>query len=144
MTAAATPVGLPRGGISAVTPSGVPSASDMPRKRHKPEEIAAKLRQVDVLVSQGQRVADAIRQIGVTEGMYYRWRQERGALKRDEVKNPKEPAHEAPKGSTQREVSVGRGNSDQMKSKAETQYVKVHSHEAGWRLWYAILLVHEH
>jgi hypothetical protein len=39
----------------------------MPRKRHKPEEIVAKLRQVDVLVSQGQSVADAIRQIGVTE-----------------------------------------------------------------------------
>jgi putative transposase len=39
----------------------------MPKKRHKPEEIVAKLRQVDVLVSQGQAVADAIRQIGVTE-----------------------------------------------------------------------------
>ena len=42
----------------------------MPRKRHKPEEIVAKLRQVDVLVSQGQSVADAIRQIGVTEVVY--------------------------------------------------------------------------
>ena len=39
----------------------------MTRKRHKPEEIVAKLRQVDVLVSQGQAVADAIRAIGVTE-----------------------------------------------------------------------------
>ena len=39
----------------------------MPRKRHTAEEIVAKLRQVDVLVSQGQSVADAIRQIGVTE-----------------------------------------------------------------------------
>ena len=39
----------------------------MPRKRHKAEEIVTKLRQVDVLVSQGQSVADAIRQIGVTE-----------------------------------------------------------------------------
>jgi putative transposase len=39
----------------------------MPRKRHKPEEIVAKLRQVDVLVSQGQTVADAVRAIGVTE-----------------------------------------------------------------------------
>ena len=38
----------------------------MPRKRHKPEEIVAKLRQVDVLVSQGQSVADAVRSIGVT------------------------------------------------------------------------------
>ncbi len=39
----------------------------MVRKRHKPEEIVAKLRQVDVLVSQGRSVADAIRSIGVTE-----------------------------------------------------------------------------
>ena len=47
----------------------------MPRKRHTPEEIVAKLRQVDVLVSQGQSVADAVRSIGVTEVTYYRWRQ---------------------------------------------------------------------
>ena len=39
----------------------------MARKRHKPEEIVAKLRQVDVLVSQGAAAAEAIRQIGVTE-----------------------------------------------------------------------------
>ena len=39
----------------------------MPRKRHKPEEIVATLRQIDVLVSQGQAVADAVRSIGVTE-----------------------------------------------------------------------------
>ncbi len=42
----------------------------MSRKRHKPEEIVAKLRQVDVLVSQGQSVAEAIRSIGVTEVTY--------------------------------------------------------------------------
>ena len=39
----------------------------MSRKRHKPEEIVAKLRQVDVLLAQGHTVADAIRSIGVTE-----------------------------------------------------------------------------
>ena len=60
------------------------------RKRHKPEEIVAKLRQVDVLVSQGQSVADAIRSIGVTEVTYYRWRQEFGGLKSDQVKRLKE------------------------------------------------------
>jgi hypothetical protein len=42
------------------------------RKRYKPEEIVAKLRQVDVLVSQGQSMADAIRQIGMSEVTYYR------------------------------------------------------------------------
>ena len=62
----------------------------MARKRHKPEEIVAKLRQVDVLVSQGQNVADAIRQIGVTEVTYYRWRQEFGGLRSDQVKRLKE------------------------------------------------------
>lgn len=62
----------------------------MPRKRHTPEEIVAKLRQVDVLVSQGVAVADAVRQIGVTEVTYYRWRQEYGGLKLDQVKRLKE------------------------------------------------------
>ena len=62
----------------------------MPRKRHKPEEIVAKLRQVDVLVSQGQSVADAVRAIGVTEVTYYRWRQEYGGLKSDQVRKMKD------------------------------------------------------
>jgi predicted RNase H-like nuclease len=44
----------------------------MPRRRYKPEEIVAKLRQVDVLVSHGQNMADAIRQIGVSEVTFYR------------------------------------------------------------------------
>ena len=62
----------------------------MPKKRHKPEEIVAKLRQVDVLVSQGQSVADAIRSIGVTEVSYYRWRREFGGLKTDQMRRMKE------------------------------------------------------
>ncbi len=62
----------------------------MSRKRHKPEEIVSKLRQVDVLVSQGQSVAYAIRSIGVTEVTYYRWRQEFGGLKSDQVRRMKE------------------------------------------------------
>jgi len=62
----------------------------MPTKRHKPEEIVAKLRQVDVVTSQGRSVADAIRSIGVTEVTYYRWRQEFGGLKSDQVKRLKD------------------------------------------------------
>ena len=62
----------------------------MPRKRHKPEEIVTKLRQVDVLVSQGQGITDAIRQIGVSEVTYYRWRQEFGGLKSNQVKRLKD------------------------------------------------------
>ena len=62
----------------------------MPRKKYKPEKIVAKLRQVDVLVSQGQNIGDAIRQIGVSEVTYYRWRQEYGGLKTDQIRRLKE------------------------------------------------------
>ena len=62
----------------------------MPQKKHKPEEIVAKLRQVDVLVSQGQSVAEAVRSISVTQFTYYRWRKEFGGLKTDHVKRLKE------------------------------------------------------
>jgi transposase-like protein len=59
-------------------------------KKHKPEEIVAKLRQVDVLTSQGTPIADAVRSIGVTEVTYYRWRNEYGGLKCDQVKRLKD------------------------------------------------------
>ncbi len=62
----------------------------MLKKRHKAEEIVAKLRQVEVLSAQGQSVAEAIRSIGVTEVTYYRWRSEYGGLKGDQVKRLKE------------------------------------------------------
>ena len=59
-------------------------------KRHKPEEIVVKLRQIDVLTSQGSTVADAIRQIGVTEITYYRWRKEFGGLQTNQVRRIKD------------------------------------------------------
>jgi putative transposase len=62
----------------------------MGKKRHSAEEIVSKLRQVDVLTVQGRTVAEAIRQIGVTEVTYYRWRSEYGGLKSDQVKRMKE------------------------------------------------------
>ena len=62
----------------------------MARKRHTAEEIVSKLRQVDVLIAQGRQVADAVRSIGVTEVTYYRWRNEYGGLKGDQVKRLKE------------------------------------------------------
>ena len=62
----------------------------MARQRHKPEEIVAKLRQVDVLTAQGTSVAEAVRSIGVSEVTYYRWRQEYGGLKSDQVRRMKE------------------------------------------------------
>ena len=62
----------------------------MSRKRARPEEIVAKLRQADVLIAQGQSVADVIRSLGVSEVTYYRWRKEFGGLKSDQVRRMKE------------------------------------------------------
>jgi putative transposase len=61
----------------------------MARKHHKPEEIVAKLRQVEVLTAQGAPVAEAVRAIGVTEPTHYRWRSEYGGLKLGQVKRLK-------------------------------------------------------
>ena len=60
------------------------------RRKHSPEEIVTKLRQVEVSTGQGTPVADAVRSIGVTEATYYRWRQEFGGLKLDQVRRLKE------------------------------------------------------
>ncbi|GJQ24969.1 MAG: transposase [Phycisphaerae bacterium] len=62
----------------------------MSRKRFKPEEIVNKLREADVLIAQGRTVAQACKQIGVTEQTYYRWRKEYGGLKADQAKRLKE------------------------------------------------------
>ena len=58
----------------------------MSNKRHKPEEIVTKLRQVEVLVGRGMARIDAIREIGVVEQTYYRWRKLYGGMGRDQVK----------------------------------------------------------
>ena len=60
------------------------------KKAHAPEEIVAKLRQVEVLAAQGKPVAEAVRAIGVAEQTCYRWRAEFGGLKLDQVKRLKE------------------------------------------------------
>ena len=62
----------------------------MSGKRDKPEEIVAKLRQVEVLQGQGMSVADAVRQIGVTEQTYYRWRKLYGGMGKAQLKRLKE------------------------------------------------------
>ncbi|MDQ0515665.1 transposase InsO family protein [Kaistia geumhonensis] len=64
------------------------------QKKHKPEEIVAKLRQVDVFLSQGRPVAEAIRTIGVTAFTYYPWRKEFGGPKSDQVKRLKDIENE--------------------------------------------------
>jgi putative transposase len=62
----------------------------MAGRRDKPEEIVTKLRQVEVLQGQGMPVAEAVRQIGVTQNTYYRWRKEYGGMNRAQLKRLKE------------------------------------------------------
>ena len=52
----------------------------MPRKGHSPEQVLNKLRQVEVAVSGGKSVGRAVREIGVTDHTYYRWRREYGGF----------------------------------------------------------------
>ena len=62
----------------------------MAKKRYRPEEIVIKLRQVEVLQSQGTAATDAIRQIGVSEVTYYRWRKEYRGMAICQLKRLKE------------------------------------------------------
>lgn len=61
----------------------------MANKHHKPEEIVAKLRQVEVLVGQGMARIDAIREVSVTEQTYYRWRKKYGGMGTDQLRELK-------------------------------------------------------
>ena len=61
----------------------------MPRRGHSPEQILNKLRQVEVSVANGKTVALSVREIGVTEQTYYRWRKEYGGLRIDQAKRLK-------------------------------------------------------
>jgi transposase-like protein len=62
----------------------------MAGKQDKPEEIVSKLRQVEVLQGQGMTIADAVRQIGVTQQTFYRWRKQYGSMNRTQLKRLKE------------------------------------------------------
>jgi transposase-like protein len=62
----------------------------MPRKRTTPEQIISKLREAEVLLSQGQTVAQVSKQLGVSEQTYYRWRREYGGMRTSQVRQLKE------------------------------------------------------
>ncbi len=62
----------------------------MPGKKHTPEQIITKLRQAEVAMSTGSTVVEAVRQIGVTEQTFYRWRNEYGGLSIDQAKRFKQ------------------------------------------------------
>jgi transposase-like protein len=61
----------------------------MPRKKHTPEQIIIKLREAEVALSTGSTVVEAVRQLGVTEQTFYRWRNEYGGLSVDQAKRLK-------------------------------------------------------
>ena len=61
----------------------------MANKHHKPEEIVAKLRQIEVLVGQGMDRLDAIREMRITEQTYYRWRKKYGGMGTEQLRELK-------------------------------------------------------
>lgn len=62
----------------------------MSQRRYKPEQIIGKLREAEVLVSQGVTVDEVCRRIEVTKQTYYRWRQEYGGLRIDQARRLKD------------------------------------------------------
>jgi putative transposase len=62
----------------------------MVKKGYAPEQIINKLREVEILLSQGNSVIEASRKIGVTEQTYYRWRKEYGGMRVEQAKKLKE------------------------------------------------------
>jgi putative transposase len=62
----------------------------MARRSFAPEQIINKLREAEVLLSQGSTVAEASRKIGLTEQTYYRWRKEYGGMRLEQAKRLKE------------------------------------------------------
>ncbi len=62
----------------------------MARKRHTPEQIISKLRQVEIELGKGRPVRDVVKQIAITEQTYYRWRKEYGGLRLDQARRLKQ------------------------------------------------------
>ena len=62
----------------------------MPSKRYRPEDILSKLREADILISQGKTVAETIRILGISDVSYYRWRKEYGGMAPSQVKRLKD------------------------------------------------------
>ncbi|ANT62908.1 transposase (plasmid) [Salipiger sp. CCB-MM3] len=62
----------------------------MAGKREKPEDIFTKLRQVEVLHGQGLSMADAVRQIGISQHTFYRRRKQNGGMNRPQLSRLKD------------------------------------------------------
>jgi putative transposase len=62
----------------------------MGKKRHTVEIIVSKLREADVLIAKGQSIEEVVRQLGISDATYYKWRREYGGLQVDQAKRYKE------------------------------------------------------
>jgi transposase-like protein len=62
----------------------------MPKKTFTPEQIVAKLRQIEVLLSQGRTIPLACKEAGIVDQTYYRWRKEFGGLQLEQAKKLKD------------------------------------------------------
>jgi len=62
----------------------------MVKKKHTAEEIVTKLREADVLLSKGQTIQEACRQLAISDQTYYKWRKEYGGLQVDQAKRFKQ------------------------------------------------------
>ena len=62
----------------------------MGRQRHTAEQIISKLREAEVLQSKGMSIEEVMRQLGVSDATYYKWRKEYGGLRVDQAKRLKE------------------------------------------------------
>ena len=62
----------------------------MAKKRFSPEQVVAKLRQIEVLTAAGKALALACKEAGITDVTYYRWRREYGGLKANQAKRMKD------------------------------------------------------
>ena len=62
----------------------------MARKFYTPEQIINKLREAEILISQGATLAIMLKKIGVSDCTYYRWRQEFGGMRIDQAKRLKD------------------------------------------------------
>ncbi len=62
----------------------------MGKKRHTVESIVAMLREAEVQMAKGQTLAEVVRQLGISDATYYKWRKEYGGLHVDQAKRYKE------------------------------------------------------
>ena len=62
----------------------------MPRKRFTPGQMIQHLREAEVLLAQGQTIAQVCKKIGITDQTYYRWRKEYGGIRTDQAKRLKD------------------------------------------------------